>query len=186
MHYFCRQNLFETLGMIEIVGHTAETGEHNWIAGVPWTRPLRPQTLELNPESGTNFPAFFDSTVPVMSESLIAAFVSAGVDNFDQYPVVLRRADTGEEFTGYAAVNFRGAVDAVDLENSEFTKDETFGDVEFTGAIEIDCAKTRGLLAFRLTEGPGFLVVAESVAMKLQKISFPALLLQPTKDYEGV
>ena len=116
MYFFCRQNLFETLGMIEIVGHTPETGAHNWIAGVPLAQPLPPQVLMLNPEYGTNFPAFFDTSVPVMAESLINAFKESGVDNLEAYPVTLQRQDTGVEAAGYFAVNFLGAVDAVDYD----------------------------------------------------------------------
>ena len=36
----------------------------------------------LDPAYGTNFPDFFDTTVPVMSQPLINALHEIGIDNF--------------------------------------------------------------------------------------------------------
>lgn len=183
MFYFLRQNLFQTQGMIEISGHTTVTSQYLWTAGVKFDKPMPRETLMLDPAYGTNLPDFFDTTVPVMSESLISGLVDVGIDNFDTYPVVLKRMDTGEEITGYSAVNFIGCLDAVDLANSEYRL--RFGKPYFTGRITIDAAKTFGCKAFRLLKGPGFLVVSEKPAEVLRSKNYRSVLLQPTTDYKG-
>jgi len=54
--YFLRQNLFATLGMIEITGHTELTGSYSWTAGAKFDTPVPEQTLLLDPAYGTNLP----------------------------------------------------------------------------------------------------------------------------------
>ena len=95
--YFLRQNLFATLGMIEITGHTELTGSYSWTAGAKFDTPVPEQTLLLDPAYGTNLPDFFDTTIPVMSPRLIDGLLTAGVDNIEAYPMILRRLDTEEE-----------------------------------------------------------------------------------------
>jgi hypothetical protein len=183
MYFFLRQNLFEELNVLEIVGHTDVTGDFLWTAGSRFDRAVPKETLLLDPEYGTNMPDFFDTTVPVMSKRLIDALHEAGVDNFDIYPMLLKRTDTGEEFEGYSAVNFIGCVDAVDLAKSEYRlrRERPY----FTGPITIDPARTQGLEAFRLLHGPGFVVLNERPAELLRARGFVAVMLQPTVEYDG-
>lgn len=183
MFYFLRQNLFEIQGNIEIVGHTETTSQFMWTAGIKFDKPVRKETLMLDPDYGTNFPDFFDTTIPVMSESLIEGLRGIEIDNFDVYPMTLKRTDTGEEFNNYSAVNLIGCVDAVDLENSEYRL--RFGNPYFTGKITIDPLKNLGYNAFRLLNGPGFVVVNQRTAEKLESRGFRAVLLQPTIEYRG-
>lgn len=91
--------------------------------------------------------------------------------------------DTGEEIYGYCAVNFLGCIDAVDMEASQYRLE--FGDPNFTGSITIDTAKVHNIEAFRLSNGPGFVVLSERVAKAIEKKDFKAVLLQPTTDYSG-
>jgi hypothetical protein len=183
MYYFLRQNLFEENEVIEISGHSDETGQFIWTSGVKFDKPLPKQILMLDPEYGNVMADFFDTTVPVMSERLIRCLHELGVDNFDTYAISLERMDDKQRFEGYSAVNFLGAVDAVDLSNSEHRL--RFGKPYFTGRIAIDPGKVNGLQAFRLQKGPGFLVVTERVAEALKARNFVAVLLQPTTDYAG-
>lgn len=184
MYYFCRQNLFENLGVFEIVGHTDVTGQYLWTAGNKFSDPIPKQTLIIDPAYGTEFPDFFDTSIPVMSQSLIDAFHKAGVDNFDAYQVTLKRKDSGEEFEGYYAVNFLGCVSAIDFEKTEYTTKRR-GRKKFDGPIYVDDNKAHSFKAFRLSEGPSFLVVSDQVAQVLKSQNFRALLLQPTTDYDG-
>lgn len=181
--YFLRQNLFETQGIIEIVGHTAATSQFPWTTGIKFDQPVPRETLILDPAYGTTLPDFFDTTTPVMSKSLIDGLHDAGIYNLDEYPIVLKRMDTGEEITSYSAVNFIGCVDAVDLEKSEYRL--RFGKPYFTGRLTIDPSRTLGCKAFRLQKGPGFVVVSEQPAKLLQSRGFRAVLLQPTTEYTG-
>jgi hypothetical protein len=91
--------------MIQLVEHTAETGELSWIAGHKFAAQLTPQILMLDPKHGNNIPDFFDSSVPMMSNRLIAFLRNLGVDNIDTYPVVLHNIVSGENVPGYSAVN---------------------------------------------------------------------------------
>ena len=184
MFYFCRQDLFEANNIIEIDGHTDVTGEQLWTIGHKFSVPIPSQVLDLDHNYGTDLPAFFDTTIPVMSEELIQAFRDAGVDNFDVYPMVLKRMDTGEEYTSYSAVNFIGSIDCIDMDKSEYELDED-DDPEDFESIVIDESKTHGAKVFRLQVGPGFLVIHKDIADELSKKQFKALLLQKTEDYDG-
>jgi hypothetical protein len=183
MFYFARQNLFEELGMIEVVGHTAVTGQYQWISGIAFNQPVPRETLELDPAYGTNMPDLFDTTIPLFSQRLLQCLRSAGIDNIDAYPMLLRRKDTGELIEDYQAVNVIGCVDAVDLGASVYRR--RFGKPYFTGPVAVDPARCKGFEVFRLLHGPGFIVVNERIAAVLRQGSFKALLLQPTLDYAG-
>src|SRR5207253_2666271 len=172
--YFLRQNLFATLGMIEITGHTELTGSYSWTAGAKFDTPVPEQTLLLDPAYGTNLPDFFDTTIPVMSPRLIDGLLTAGVDNIEAYPMILRRLDTEEEVRGYSAVNVVGCVDAVDLGRSQYRS--RFGKPYFTGSVAIEPTRVGEYRAFRLLKGPGFIVVTEQVAEHLRRSDYRAVL----------
>lgn len=169
--------------MVQIVGHTAETGALSWIAGHKFAAPLKPQTLMLDPKHGNNFPDFFDSTVPVMSNRLIAFLANLGVDNIDAYPVVLHNIVSGEDILGYSAANVIGCIDAENLDDSQYRL--RFGKPYFTGAIVIDDSKVNDSSFFRTLYGPGFIVISQNIADALKTESWSGILLQPTVDYEG-
>lgn len=183
MYYFLRQDLFDATDIIEVVGHTEETGKHLWTAGARFAEPVPPQTLELDADYGTVFPDFFDTTIPLMSERLLEALTAAGVDNFDAYPMVLRRTDTGEEVRNYKAVNFIGRIDALDRDASECEED-VIGALECR-SVTVDPARAGDAICFRLLEGPDLLVIHESVATRLRRQPFVAVLIQKTEDYDG-
>lgn len=166
MFYFLRQNLFEHQNMIQLVGHTAEIVTLSWIAGHNFETDLKPQTLMLDPAHGNIFPDFFDSTVPVMSNRLIAFLVNLGVDNMDTYPVVLHNIVSGEDVPGYSAVNVIGCIDATKLEDSQYRL--RFGKPYFTGTIAIDELKVGDASFFRTLHGPGFIIISQNIANALK------------------
>jgi hypothetical protein len=182
MYYFLRQNLFDAQNIIEIAGHTEETGALNWIAGRPFSNPLGVQELLLDSKYGTNFPDYFDTTIPVMSEKLLNFLVGLGVHNFDNYEVIL--TDKDKKYQGFSAINVLGCIDGVDLEESEHRL--RFNKPYFTGKVVIDENKINGARFFRLLYGPGFIVVSQDIADALLEQEWSALMLQPTVDYEGV
>lgn len=183
MHYFMRQNLFENLDVIEVEGHTEETAKHIWIAGSRFSEDVPPQTLILDAAYGTKMADFFDTTIPLMSARLLNALAAVGVSNLDVYPMILQRSDTSERWDNYSAVNVIGAIDAIDLENSEYTTD-SFGEPNFTRiALKEDLVS--GLKLFRLNTGPGLIVINEVVKDALSGQDFYALMLQPLEDYDG-
>lgn len=184
MYYFLRQNLFESLGMIEIEGHTPETGAVDWISGHVFATPIANQTLMLDPSYGKNLPDFFDTTVPVMSDRLLSFLRKHGIDNVDAYPVTLQNKETGQKIDGYFAVNFIGCLDCVKLDESVY--ELTFGAPDFTGHIVIDETRVYGTNCFRIQGGPGFLVISQDIADALRKETWAGILVQSTEDYAGV
>ncbi len=182
--YFLRQDLFDATNIIEVSGHTEETGKYLWTEGVRFAEPVPVQTLELDAEYGTEMADFFDTTIPLMSERLIKALMAAGVDNFDAYPMILQRSDTGEKRTDYKAMNFIGRIDAIDRANSDCEEDD-LGALECSGSITIDSKRVGDAICFRLLDGPDLLVIHEKIARELRKQKFAALLIQKTQDYDG-
>ncbi len=182
MYYFLRQDLFKGQNIIEIAGHTAETGELNWIAGHPFAKPLSTQELVLDSSYGSVFPDFFDTAIPVMSEKLLTFLEHLGINNIDRYAAILN--DKGNKHQGFFAVNVIGCFDAVDLENSEYRL--RFDEPYFTGKIVIDEAKVDGARFFRLLHGPGFIVMSQEIAEELMKHEWSAVLLEPTEEYDGI
>lgn len=182
-YFFLRQDLFGDATAIEIEGHTDTSGQFNWVDGVKFDRPFPRETLWLDDAYGTNYPDFFDTTIPVMSGRLLDGLASSGVSNLDAYPVVLKARRDGAERTDYCAVNVVGRVDAVDLTQSPHEMRR--GKPRLSGAIAIDERLTAGLLAFRLPHSPRFIVVAEPVARRVLSLGLDSVLLQPTRSYAG-
>jgi hypothetical protein len=181
LYYFLRQNLFDANNFIEITGHTEATGELNWTAGRSFSKSLSVQELALDSRYGENFPDFFDTTLPVMSQRLLKFLVSLGVTNIDSYAVNLN--DRAIKYQGYYAVNVIGAIDGVDLNNSEYRL--RFNKPYFTGKVVIDENKVNGARLFRLLHGPGLIVISQEIADELMKHEWSAIMLQPTEEYEG-
>lgn len=184
MYYFIRQNLFEEQDVIEIEGHTVETGDCNWLSGHAFSKPLGVQELILDPSYGGQLPDFFDTTIPIMSERLINFIADCGVDNISRYPVILKNGD--QPIHGFFAVNVVGCIDAVDWGESVYTVDEDFDEPYFTGKIAIDAKKVSDALCFRLPYGPGFIVVSQNISEALKTQAWKSVMLQPTEEYEGV
>ena len=183
MYYFLRQDLFDAEDIIEVVGHTEETGKHMWVEGTRFDEPVPVQTLALDPSYGTTMPDFFDTTIPLMSDRLLQAVRETGIDNFDAYPMILRRQDTGEQWRNYSAVNFIGSIDAIDRKKSDCHRSPA-GRL-LCESITIDPKAAGDSICFRLKEGPYLLVIHERVADALRKRDFVALLIQKTEDYDG-
>jgi hypothetical protein len=182
--FFLRQNLFGDATGMEIEGHTETSAQFNWVDGVKFDKPFPRETFVLDDAYGSNYPDFFDTSIPVMSNRLIEQLQASGVSNLDAYPVVLRTRSDGAERADYCAVNVIGRVDAVDLAAS--AHEMRRGKPRFTGAIAIDGRLAAGLLAFRLPYSPRFIVVAEPVALRIRPFAFDSVLLQPTRAYQGV
>ncbi|MEJ2393286.1 MAG: hypothetical protein P8Z77_00640 [Candidatus Thiodiazotropha sp.] len=181
MYYFLRQNIFDAKNSIEITGHTEATGEQNWTVGRPFSKSLSVQELTLDSRYGEEYPDFFDTTIPVMSQKLLSFLVSLGVSNIDSYAVNLK--DRATTYQGYYAVNVIGVIDGVDLNDSEYRL--RFNKPYFTGKVVIDENKVKGARLFRLLHGPGLIVISQDIADELMKHEWSAIMLQPTEDYEG-
>ena len=183
MYYFMRQNLFEPLDIIEVVGPTELLEKFIWIEGQRFSEDIPRQTLLLDPSYGKRMADFFDTTIPLMSDRLLKALRRLGVRNIDSYPMTLKRPDTGEEWDNYWAVNVIGCIDAVNLEKSQYRTD-SFGEPDFT-KIVLNEKVVGEVDLFRLVKGPGLMVVNQKIKEALSPAGFMALMFQEVGDYDG-
>ena len=129
-----------------------------------------PLVFEVDYPSGEDPQHLLGDTIQIFSDRLVKVLRSAGADNFETFPAVLRNPETGAEWKGFQAVNVLGIVGWANLEESEY---DTImeGDAEGVTTplvgfhtIVIDARKTRDdLLMFRLAEMPSALVIHDRV-----------------------
>ena len=112
-------------------------------------------------------------SIVVISELLIRALQSIGVDNFEAFPAILRNPTTGAEWTDYWAFNVLGLVAAAHGSSSADTLIP--GNTEGVSTpllgfrtLILDKKKTRDLSMFRLAESPSTLLVHKRVREALR------------------
>lgn len=106
--------------------------------------PPTPWVFDLDSESAQ--PAhLLGGRIPLASEMLLNVWRSAGIDNIETFPVVLRlRGETS--WTHHSVFNVIGLVDAADIDN-----------------LVLSPGRTRGLSCFRLFSDPSTLLVDNRV-----------------------
>ena len=133
-----------------------------------------PLVLTVDFPKGVPLSHFMGNVIPVFSAAFVDALRSAGVDNFELFPALLRNPDTGEEWKGYQAFNEIGLVDAASESGSASNVIMPGGTdpgqvpelVSYTKLV-LDGAKARNLLMFRLARDPTTLLLHESVVATL-------------------
>jgi len=148
--------------------------------------PLEFPLKRLNPDAsdhGPDLPEYFDGTIPLFRDDLIAALEEAGVDNIDYYNAAVTDPDNGQTYTNYKAANIIGCVAAADMDKSEATvhANGPIIDVDFDKLV-IDPGRTHGILIFRLAESTNTILVHERLKDYLIKKGFTKLeFLDPGK-----
>ena len=124
-------------------------------------------------------PLSYDSSVPMMSNDLLACLRTHGVDNIVSYPLVIRNKKTGEEIEGYSAINIIGLVSAADPGETVYSPDNSSRLIDADiDRLAIDSTRTHGFLLFRLAECVTGVVVHRTIkaaveaAGTFQDISF--------------
>lgn len=112
----------------------------------------------------------------VMDQALIAALRSAGVDNLQTFPAVVKCPQLGREFSNYEAVNIVGLVSCANAAQSESSP---LADLKFFHRLAIDESQARGLLMFRLAESQIDIIVRDCVVEKIKPKNFLGLVLSP-------
>jgi hypothetical protein len=165
-----------TLSDYSVTDEPELPGDIEFIDGTKIDEPL-PNPLEFTVDypSRGELPHFVGMTIPVMSDSLVKVFRSAGVENFQTFPAVLRNPEIGEEWGGYWAFNVIGLIAAANLEKS---KADTImeGDSEGVAVpllgfhtLVLDKKKTRNSAMFRLAESSSILLVHDRVLAHIKK-----------------
>jgi hypothetical protein len=160
----------------------------SWVLGKSFEDPP-PDPLELTwvpeNENGRRV-AFYSSSPVLMLKELVAALRSAGVNNLEEYPVVIKSSTGKPECRDYVAVNIVGSIAAADMELSEILDDSDgpLMTVMF-GSLVIDETKAKNMLLFRLAENISTVVIHDSVVDILKsKGGFGLTFLNP-RDFVG-
>ncbi len=153
-----------------VTGEPALPGEISFIKGAHIGAVLSdPLVFEVDYPSREALPHFVGITIPVFSTSLVETFRSAGVENFQVFPAVLRNPAIGAEWGGYWAFNVIGVLVAADLEKSNA---DTIlgGDPQGVSApllgfkeLVLEKKRARNMPMFRLAESPSILLIHDHV-----------------------
>jgi hypothetical protein len=157
------QGSTEDLAVIETCPEVP--GIRTWLLGKKFDKSiLGPLIFDLDDNYPGRFPDFFNETIPLFSDKLLAALHEIGVDNINAYPAVIVDGKDNVVSDKYKAVNIIGVVAAADIAASSIAAGEkpTLIDTSFD-SLEIDESKTQGLLIFRLAEYVGAIIIHQKV-----------------------
>jgi uncharacterized protein YbjT (DUF2867 family) len=105
------------------------------------------------------------------------------VDNLDIYTAEIREEASGRVYDEYVAFNLIGKVAAADLDASTYTDTRPpMIDGGFT-SLQIDAAKARNLLLFRLAEAVNAIVVHERVKSAVESAGIRTLTFIPPQQW---
>lgn len=160
----------------------------SWRVGRVLADPV-PQPLVYTLDSayeGNPKPMYYEESVPVMRDDVLAALRSAGVDNIQTFDAVLVNPETGERLANYKAYNIVGLVACADMQASQLmgTSNSTMGDVDFLGLV-IDESRTGGALLFRLAESINAVVVHEQVKTAIDASGIPGFVFYGPGEWSG-
>jgi hypothetical protein len=154
-----------------VISEPQLSGDVSFIKGASIGASLpQPLVFEVDHPARESLPHFVGRTIPVFSTRLVEAFRSAGVENFEVFPAVLRNPAIGAQWDGYWAFNVIGLLSAADLDASQA---DTImgGDLAGLSSVPLlafkelvlELKKTRGIPMFRLAESPATLLIHERV-----------------------
>jgi hypothetical protein len=154
--------------------------DEGWIMGRRFaTPPKEPVVVEIQEDNEESVLLPFFGTATLMSNEFYDALREAGVDNLDVYEARLQSEDGSVVIEGYKAFNLIGAVQAADLSKTIFN-DPTGSRLMDAGIerLEIDPAKARELLMFRLAEYLPAVIVHEKIKRAIEAKGFPHIVFR--------
>lgn len=135
-----------------------------------------PLVFEVDYPTKQDIPHFIGETIPVFSDALVKVIRSAGVDNFQTFPALLRNPDNGTEWSGYSVFHEFGLIAAANFEKSDYDmimEGDAQGGVATPLAgfrlLVLDKKKTRNVAMFRLAESPDTLLIHDRVLTHIKK-----------------
>jgi hypothetical protein len=138
----------------------------------------KPLVFEVDYPTRKDVPHFIGETIPVFSDALVKVFRSAGVDNFQTFPAVLRN-EKGTEWDGFQVFHEVGLIAAASFDKSEYDMimegDPAGVSTPLAGfrLLVLDRKKTRNVAMFRLAESPDTLLIHDRVLAHIKKNSPP-------------
>lgn len=129
---------------------------------------------------------YTDTAIPLMSDQLRKALTSAGVDNIEYFPAVLRDPKAKRKYSNYFAFNIIGAVAAADMRKSKLSgiSDSVWISANFE-SLAIDPKVARGQLLFRLAQNLGAVIAHERVKKAVEKSDIPGMIFYEPEDWAG-
>jgi hypothetical protein len=168
------------------IGEIVNT-EVSWQLGarLPQPPPV-PVLIDLDPQFPGIMMPMYDCGILVFSKPMVAALESAGVDNLEVFPAILRDPESGAEYRDYFAVNIVGLVAAADLGQSEYEAPSgtPIVDVDFDSLV-IDEKRAGDLLMFRLAECITAIIIHERIKQALEAAKIPHLDFLPPEEWIG-
>lgn len=159
-----------------------------WVLGRPITSAVpRPLIYKLDPQWPGNVREMMDELAcPLMSDNLVAALRSVGVDNLQLFDAVIEDPATGTTHTNYKAFNVIGLVAAADMGKSVLmgTSDSTIIDVDFE-SLAIDEKKAAPFRLFRLAENVSTIIVDDVVRREVARREIPGMRFYDPADWSG-
>lgn len=130
-----------------------------------------PVELEFDTYFGYNGspPEMKDLCIPVMSTRLSDVLISAGVNNVEFFPAILKNRKTNQAYE-YKIYNIVGKVAATDLKKSDYEtyhNEQPLADTTIHKLV-LDESKIHNLLFFRLAEKLGTIIVHEKIKKHIE------------------
>lgn len=150
-----------------------------------------PTPVEINFDAYKGYtgepPSLEDLGIPLMSQKLANILISAGVDNLELFPAILKNNQTGQIFE-YQVYNVIGRVAAMDLQASDYETYEKMNQVGSASIYELalDESIIQDLLLFRLSENLSTLIVHESVKNKIVEAGIQDITFIKPEDYTQI
>jgi len=126
-----------------------------------------PIVFSTNAKSGDKLPDFKKSSFTIMSQGFIELLHSAGVDNLQTFPIIIKSDIDGTVWDGYFAVNILGVIECADLDNS--TYDEIMSGHYIFDELAIHAEEAKGMLLFRLKEHLPTIIMHRSVGRYIKE-----------------
>lgn len=132
-------------------------------------------------------PEMEDLGIPVMSKRLSEVLISAGVDNIEFFPAVLKNKETSQIYK-YKVYNIVGKVAATDLQKSEYEtyrNEPPFADATIHKLV-LNESSIHDLLLFRLAENLSTIIVHERVKKHIEDAKINTMQFIKPDQYASI
>lgn len=157
-------------------------GDFTWVGGGKIEVDLpTPMKFFLDPDSGDFLPAYFEPSIPLMSEKMLSVLSAAGVNNIQTYSTDIYDTNNKILKESYFAINIVGRIECVDFEKSDYRPKKSSKRFRFKKII-VDKDKIQGALLFRLHEKPSTVLIHNSVKELLEKEKLPGIQFKKASE----
>ena len=113
----------------------------------------------------------------LVHKKVYEALLTAGIDNVDPYPAVIRSEDTGQQWDDYLFLNVVGLIACADLPNSDYA--ELGPGINVIDRVAIRADQVPSADIFRLVEDHLTIVVSDRVHDQLIAAGFNDIHFEP-------